>query len=129
MNTWNTRDTIERPVVTPAQVRHINPAENQKQEPETPKMWRVILLNDHTTFPEFVTQVLHVAFKIPGLEARRIMMQAHTGGQATVKVSTKDLCQTQLAAAQAMIARAQPGVDHYTRVPACELKFDLIQES
>ena len=96
--------------------------------PTKPKMWRVVLMNDATTYPLFVTEVLSEAFSIPATRARDIMIAAHRTGQALVKVTTKELAETQEQCAQHMIVAAKPGHHFHSSVSSCELTFLLQPE-
>lgn len=96
--------------------------------PTKPKMWRVLLVNDATTYPLFVTEVLVEAFSIPATRARDIMLAAHRTGQALVKVTTKELAETQEQSAQHMIVAAKPGHHFHSSVSFCELTFLLQPE-
>ena len=111
---------IERPPVeTP----------DNKITPAKPPMYSVVLHNDHTTFPDFVVQVLQQAFSVEGAAAQKIMMTAHRGGQAVVKVTTKALAESQLDTANAIIQGAEPGRNHGNRNGGCELTFSIKAES
>lgn len=101
-------------------------------KPATPPMYAVLLHNDNSTAPDFVVRILEGCFSVAGERAYKIMMAAHTGGQAVVKITSKDLAETQLAAAQAMIDAADPGQDFYSRrAPGgrCELRFSVELET
>lgn len=113
---------IERPPV-------VTPADQDKEKTAKPPMWSVTLHNDHTTFPDFVVEVLQQAFGVEGQAAQKVMMTAHRGSRATVKVTTKDLAESQLATAQNMIAAAEPGRHHGNRNGGCELTFSIAPES
>lgn len=101
------------------------------QAPAKPPMYAVILHNDRSTSPLFVVQVLRTAFSVEGRRAQSVMMTAHTGNQAVVKVTSKELAETQLARAHGMIQGARPGQDFYLfpDVTACELRFTVELEA
>ena len=73
-----------------------------KPKAETPKMYRVILLNDHYTTMEFVVEVLVRVFKKPVPEANRIMLDVHRKGQGTVGVYTRDIAETKVSQVHAL---------------------------
>ncbi len=103
--------------------------EGEKQEPAEPPMWAIVLHNDNTTFPDFVTEVLMEAFRVEGNSAHRTMMLAHRSGQAVVTVTTKDRADTMMEVAREMIAKAEGGKHFYSHVPSCELAFSLREET
>jgi len=70
--------------------------ERQKQETRTPKMYRVVLLNDDYTAMEFVVQVLENVFQKNPAEAFRLMMQVHTQGRAVCGVYTHEVAETKV---------------------------------
>lgn len=100
-----------------------------EQAPAKPPMYAVILHNDHSTMPNFVVQVLREAFSVEGQKAHQVMMAAHTGDKAVVKVTTQELAETQLARAEGMIRTAEPGRDFGRHVAACELRFTVELET
>ena len=55
--------------------------EKTKQELKEPKLYKVLLHNDHYTTMDFVVQVLESVFNKSPAEAFRIMMKVHTEGQ------------------------------------------------
>jgi ATP-dependent Clp protease adapter protein ClpS len=103
--------------------------QQDKQEPDEPAMWAVLLHNDNTTFPNFVILVLNEAFKVEGNAAQRLMMKAHTTGQAVVIVTTKDRADTMMRLAHDLIGKAEAGLHFYRHVPSCELTFSLREET
>lgn len=104
----------------------VKPTDDTKDA--TPPMYAVILHNDGTTTPEFVTHVLQEAFKVEGRHAYNVMLAAHRSGHSTVQIVTKEVAETRVANAEAMIAGAQAGTDHVNRGP-CELRFSIEQET
>lgn len=113
---------IERPPVE-------TPVNNEK--PVTPPMWSITLHNDNSTNPDFVIRVLQEAFGVEGDAAQQIMMKAHRGSQATVKVTTKDLAESQQAIANGIISTARGGYDFFVRDQnmGCQLTFSIAPES
>lgn len=83
------------------------PEEERKPEPgfvvegdpqlEEPKMYRVILHNDHYTTMEFVVAVLMKIFHKSAAEATKIMLDVHKKGQGTCGVYTCDIAVTKVA--------------------------------
>ena len=102
---------------------------DDKATPAKPPMYSVILHNDHTTFPDFVVLVLQQAFSVEGNAAQKVMMTAHRNAQCVVKVTTKDLAESQLDTANAIIRGAEPGRHHGNRNGGCELTFSIKAES
>ena len=70
--------------------------ERHKQKTQTPKMYRVLLLNDDYTAMEFVVQVLENVFQKHPAEAFRLMMQVHTQGRAVCGTYTHDVAETKV---------------------------------
>ena len=73
---------------------------------ETPKMYRVILHNDHYTTMEFVVDVLVQVFHKTEPEAVQIMMNVHQQGSGICGVYTLDIAATKTAEVHRM-AREQ----------------------
>ncbi|MEM8841660.1 MAG: ATP-dependent Clp protease adaptor ClpS [Pseudomonadota bacterium] len=79
----------------------------QKQKPERPRMWKVILLNDDYTPREFVVSVLNAVFGMGPEKAYHVRATAHQKGTCVVAVYTRDVAETK--AAQATDAGAAMG--------------------
>lgn len=58
---------------------------------QEPKMYRVILHNDHYTTMEFVVEVLVKVFYKPASEAAKIMLDVHKKGKGMCGVYTFDI--------------------------------------
>ena len=71
--------------------------ERQEQQAATPKLYRVVLLNDDYTTMEFVVAVLEDVFQKGPAEAFRLMMQIHTQGRAVCGVYTYEVAETKAA--------------------------------
>ncbi|MDR2861074.1 MAG: ATP-dependent Clp protease adapter ClpS [Syntrophobacterales bacterium] len=69
-----------------------------------PKMYRVILHNDHYTTMDFVVKILVEVFHKPLGEATKIMMNVHRKGKGVCGVYTYDVALTKVRRVQ-IIAR------------------------
>ncbi len=84
--------------------KHSDPDEmfdgDVKLEPDVvlqePKMYRVILHNDHYTTMEFVVEVLVKIFHKPAAEAAKIMLDVHKKGKGMCGVYTFDVASTKV---------------------------------
>jgi ATP-dependent Clp protease adapter protein ClpS len=100
------------------------------EEVGKPPMYAVVLHNDNSTLPDFVTEVLVKAFQLPAQRAAEVMLTAHRGGQTIVCVLAKDVAETRLAVASSMIRAAQPGRDFASSLATtCQLTFSLELET
>ena len=70
--------------------------ERTRRETVTPKLYRVLLLNDDYTTMEFVVAVLEEVFRKTPAEAFRLMMQIHTEGRAVCGVYTYEVAETKV---------------------------------
>ncbi len=70
--------------------------ERTRDETVTPKLYRVLLLNDDYTTMEFVVAVLEEVFRKTPAEAFRLMMQVHTEGQAVCGAYTWEVAETKV---------------------------------
>lgn len=98
-----------------------------EEKTEKPKLWCIVLHNDNSTNPNFVTKVLVDAIGCNGLVAPNLMMTAHNTGKAVVFSGTKDLAESKLGRADSMIAQAVPRQDYYEfrQGQGCELKLSV----
>ena len=62
-----------------------------------PKMYRVIMHNDHYTTMDFVIETLMQVFRKEEAEAFRLMMEIHQQGSALCGVFTLDIALTKIA--------------------------------
>lgn len=112
-------DVVTAPPVT-------KPVDETRQA--KPPMYAVILHNDPTTGPDFVTRVLQEAFSVEGQKAYSIMLTAHRSGHSTVQIVTREVAETRMQTAGTLISLAQQGVDHVNDGP-CQLRFTIEQET
>ena len=70
--------------------------ERRQHKTKTPKMYRVVLLNDDYTTMEFVVSVLEGIFQKSPAEAFRLMMQVHTQEQASCGTYTYEVAETKV---------------------------------
>jgi ATP-dependent Clp protease adaptor protein ClpS len=67
-----------------------------------PKLYRVILHNDHYTTMEFVVEILVKIFHKPAREAARIMLDVHRRGSGHCGVYSLDIARTKVSQVQAL---------------------------
>ena len=65
---------------------------------DEPKLYRVIMHNDHYTTMEFVVEVIIKVFNKPAAEATKIMLDIHQRGKGVCGVFTFDIAVTKTAA-------------------------------
>ncbi len=75
---------------------------DRETEVREPKMYRVILHNDHYTTMDFVVEVLVSVFRKPAAEATKIMMDVHRRGRGMCGVYTYDIAATKVSQVHAM---------------------------
>ncbi|MBN2345651.1 MAG: ATP-dependent Clp protease adaptor ClpS [Candidatus Aminicenantes bacterium] len=68
----------------------------ERTELRPPRMYRVILHNDHYTTMEFVVDILVKVFHKPAPEARRIMLDIHRRGSGSCGVYSYDIARTKV---------------------------------
>lgn len=82
-----------------------------KLEPDTvlqePKMYRVILHNDHYTTMDFVVEVLMIVFHKAAAEATKIMLDVHKKGAGVCGVYTYDIASTKVSVVHNMAKRRE----------------------
>lgn len=79
--------------------------ERREQRTATPRLYRVVLLNDDYTTMEFVVAVLEDVFQKGPAEAFRLMMQIHTRGRAVCGVYSYDVAETKAARVRELAQR------------------------
>ena len=68
--------------------------EKSRPRLKTPKLYKVLMLNDDYTPMDFVVHVLEAFFHMNREKATRVMLQIHTEGQAICGVYTRDIAET-----------------------------------
>ncbi|MCP4137284.1 MAG: ATP-dependent Clp protease adapter ClpS [bacterium] len=63
---------------------------------EEPRMFKVLLHNDHYTTMEFVVEVLTKVFHMPAAKATQVMLDVHKKGTGTCGVFTRDVAVTKV---------------------------------
>lgn len=71
--------------------------EKEKIKSKTPKLYKVILLNDDYTTMDFVVSILEDIFRKSPAEAVQIMLQVHKQGQGLCGVFSKQIAETKMA--------------------------------
>ncbi len=71
-----------------------------RSETVSPRLYKVILHNDHYTTMDFVVQVLISVFHKSAAEATRIMLDVHKKGWGVCGVYTYDIAMTKAAQVQ-----------------------------
>jgi ATP-dependent Clp protease adaptor protein ClpS len=64
---------------------------------KTPRLYKVLLLNDDYTTMEFVVYVLQSIFRLPEAEAVRIMLHVHKNGMGVAGVYPRQIAETRVA--------------------------------
>jgi ATP-dependent Clp protease adaptor protein ClpS len=70
------------------------PRTEVRPQPQRPRLYKVILLNDDYTPREFVVVVLKAEFRMSEDQAHKVMMTAHRRGVCVVAVYTRDVAET-----------------------------------
>ena len=63
---------------------------------QEPKMFRVLLHNDHYTTMDFVIEILMKVFHMPAAQATQIMLDVHRKGRGVCGVYTYDIATTKV---------------------------------
>lgn len=72
-----------------------------------PKMYRVIMLNDHYTTMDFVVEVIMKIFHKSAAEATKIMLDIHKKGMGICGVFTYDIALTKISEVHSMAKKRQ----------------------
>lgn len=76
------------------------------EEVETPRLWRVLIHNDHYTTMDFVVEVLIEVFRMAEADAVRIMMHVHERGVGQCGVFPRDIAETKIRQVDSRAKRA-----------------------
>jgi len=71
--------------------------EVERSKAKTPKLFKVILLNDDYSTMVFVVEVLQTFFAMSRERAMQIMLKIHSEGSAVCGVYPKDIAETKVA--------------------------------
>jgi ATP-dependent Clp protease adaptor protein ClpS len=69
---------------------------------KTPRLYKVLLLNDDYTTMEFVVYVLRSIFRLPEGEAVQIMLHVHKNGSGVAGVYPREIAETRIAQVEAL---------------------------
>jgi ATP-dependent Clp protease adaptor protein ClpS len=70
---------------------------DSEQEVDEPRMYKVLLHNDHYTTMDFVVEVLIKVFRKTAADATRLMLEVHNRGKSICGVYTYDIAVTKAA--------------------------------
>ena len=79
----------------------------QKPRLQEPKLFRVVLHNDHYTTMDFVVKVIVAVFHKPAAEATKIMLDVHKKGHGVVGVYTWDIASTKVTQVHEMARQSE----------------------
>ncbi len=79
----------------------------QKPRLQEPKLFRVVLHNDHYTTMDFVVKVIVSVFHKPAAEATKIMLDVHKKGHGVVGVYTWDIASTKVSQVHEMARQSE----------------------
>ena len=92
---------------------------------DEPKMYRVILHNDHYTTMDFVVEVLVKIFHMPAAQAAQVMMDVHKKGSAICGVYTLDIAVTKVNQVHQMARSAGISAEMFVRGSMMEINNEL----
>ncbi len=78
----------------------------ERKKLQTPKNYKVLLLNDHYTTMEFVVHVLKTVFRLSSAQATRIMLHVHNRGVGVAGIFPRDVAETKVEQVHAMAREA-----------------------
>ena len=79
----------------------------QKPRLQEPKLFRVVLHNDHYTTMDFVVKVIVSVFHKPAAQATKIMLDVHRKGHGVVGVYTWDIASTRVSRVHEMARKSE----------------------
>jgi len=80
---------------------------DSEQKVETPRMYRVLLHNDHYTTMDFVVEVLMKIFHMPAAQATQVMLDVHKKGMGICGVYSLDIAATKVSQVHEMAKNRQ----------------------
>lgn len=78
-----------------------------KPDLDEPKLYKVIMHNDHYTTMDFVVEVIIKVFNKPAAEATKIMLDIHHRGKGVCGVFTYDIAATKVAVVHQMARKRE----------------------
>jgi ATP-dependent Clp protease adaptor protein ClpS len=91
----------------PARVFQEDAGVQQKPRLKEPRLFRVILHNDHYTTMDFVVKVIVTVFHKPAAEATKIMLDVHRKGVGVVGVYSYDIAATKVSQVHEMARQSE----------------------
>ena len=79
----------------------------QESRLKEPRLFRVILHNDHYTTMDFVVKVIVAVFHKPAAQATKIMLDVHRKGVGVVGVYTHDIAATKVSQVHEMARQSE----------------------
>ena len=79
----------------------------QESRLKAPRLFRVILHNDHYTTMDFVVKVIVAVFHKPAAQATKIMLDVHRKGVGVVGVYTHDIAATKVSQVHEMARQSE----------------------